>query len=183
MCVPVQLLQASPLVLSLVPEYPAFPPEMVYPRIPQTQEPAAVLREIEAARIAYFPGDIDRTLWRSGSADLSQSLQNTVQWVLGVAQQPVTVKGEGIVEVFAWETEPDYALHILNYNNPNMTRGPIRHFYAIGPQQVHFNVEEGRKISSVRALRSGRGLRFTQDSATVHFEVPGVTDYKVVALT
>ena len=95
----------------------------------------------------------------------------------------MTVKGEGIVEVFAWETEPDYALHILNYNNPNMTRGPIRHFYAIGAQQVHFNVEEGSKISSVRALRSGRGLRFTQDSATVHFEVPGVTDYKVVALT
>ena len=54
--VPVRLLQASPLVLSLVPEYPAFPPEMVYPRVPQTQEPAAVLREIEVARVAYLSG-------------------------------------------------------------------------------------------------------------------------------
>jgi hypothetical protein len=181
--VPVRQLKAEPLVLSLVPEYPAFPPEMVYPRTAHTNEPAAVLHESGTSRVAYLPGDIDRTLWRSGSPDLSQFLQNAIRWVLGEARQPVVVEGEGMVELFAWETEPGYALHILNYNNPNMTRGYFRRFYPIGAQRVYFDVEEGRKISSVRALRSARGLPFTQNGRTVHFAVPDVTDYEVVALT
>jgi len=181
--VPVQQLRAASLVLSLVPEYPSFPPEMVYPRTPHTDQPAALIRELGASRVAYFPGDIDRTLWLSGSADLSQFLQNAIRWVLGEARQSVVVTGQGLVEVFAWETEQGYALHILNYNNPNMMHGAIRRFYPIDAQQVDFDVEEGRKISRVRALRTAHELLFTQEGRTVHFKIPGVTDYEVVVLT
>ena len=88
-----------------------------------------------------------------------------------------------MAEVFAWETEPGYALHILNYNNPNMTRGFVRRFYAIGPQQVEFDVTAGKKVSGVRALRAGRSLPFKQSGRTVRFEVPSVIDYEVIALT
>src|SRR5690349_17018772 len=35
---------SSPLVLSIVPAYPAFPPEMVYARTPHTTEAAAIFR-------------------------------------------------------------------------------------------------------------------------------------------
>jgi hypothetical protein len=122
-------------------------------------------------------------LWLSGSADLSQFLQNAIRWVLGEARQSVVVTGQGLVEVFAWETEQGYALHILNYNNSNMMHGAIRRFYPIDAQQVDFDVEESRKISSVRALRTARELLFTQEGRTVHFKIPGVTDYEVVVLT
>jgi hypothetical protein len=80
--------------------------------------------------------------------------------VLGDARQLVSITGEGMTEVFAWETEPGYALHILNYNNPNMIRGFVRRFYAIGPQQVEFDGAAGKKFSSVRLLRAGRALAF-----------------------
>jgi hypothetical protein len=172
-----------PPVLSVVPYYPAFPPEMVFPRTPRTDESAAVLRQQGNSRVAFFSGDIDRTFWRSGNTDLSQLIQNSVRWVLGDARQPVSVAGEGMAEVFAWETEPGYALHVLNYNNPNMTRGFVRRFYAIGPQQVEFDVAAGKKISGVRALRAGRSLSFKQSDRTVRFEIPSVTDYEVIALT
>src|SRR5215831_1088653 len=125
----------GPLVLSVVPYYPAFPPEMVFPRTPRTDEPAAVLRQQGNSRVAFFSGDIDRTFWHSGNTDLSQLIQNSVRWVLGAARQPASIIGEGMAEVFAWETEPGYALHILNYNNPNMTRGFLRRFYAIGDRK------------------------------------------------
>jgi len=174
--------EAGPLVLSVVPYYPAFPPEMVFPREPRTDEPAAILRQKGDSRIAYFTGDIDRTFWRSGNTDLGQLIRNSVRWVLGDARQPVSITGEGMAEVFAWETEPGYALHIVNYNNPNMTRGFVRRFYAIGPQQVEFDVAAGKRISSVGALRAGRGLTFKQSDRTVRFEVPSVLDYEVIAL-
>jgi hypothetical protein len=180
--VPVRALEPSPLVLSVVPYYPAFPPEMVFPRTPRTQEPAALFRQKGAARVVYFPGDIERTFWRSGNTDLSLLIQNSVRWLLGDTRPPVSVTGEGVVEIFAWETEPGYALHILNYTNPNMTRGFVRRFYAIGPQKVAFDVANGKKIRSVRALRSGRALSFKQSDRTVRFEVPSVVDYEVVAL-
>jgi hypothetical protein len=169
--------------LTVVPYYPAFPPEMVFPRTPRTDEPAVVVRQSDQSRTVYFPGDVDRTFWRSGNTDLAQLLQNAVRWALGDAPARVTVDGDGMVEAFAWETEPGYALHLLNYTNPNMTRGFVKRFYAIGPQRVEFAVTPGRSIRAVRALRAGRDLPFTQQGARVRFEVPSVIDYEVAALT
>ena len=81
--VPIRATAPGRPALTVVPDYPAFPPEMVFPRTPRTDAPAAIFREAGPARVAYFAGDIDRTLWRSGSVDLSRLVQNTVRWLLG----------------------------------------------------------------------------------------------------
>ena len=180
--VPIRALVADPLTFSIVPGYPAFPPEMVFPRTPRTTEPAAILRERGASRVVYFPGDVDRTLWRSGSVDLSQLLQNTIHWLRGTEAPLVSVRGDGMLEIFAWETEPGHAVHLLNYNTPNMTRPFMRGFSPIGAQQVSLDVGVGRAVRSVRALRAGRDLRFTQRGGVVTFEVPSVVDYEVAAI-
>ena len=169
--------------LTVVPYYPAFPPEMVFPRTPRTNQPAALFHDRGRSRVAYFAGDVERTFWRSGNPDLGLLLQNTVRWLRGDTRPLVSLDGDGIVETFAWETEPGYALHILNYTNPNMTRGFIRRFYAIGAQKAAFTVSRGRRIAAVRALRTARALPFSQDGDLVRFEVPSVTDYEVIALT
>lgn len=170
-----------PLVLSIVPAYSAFPPEMVYPRTPRTTEHAAVFRQTGKSRIAYFAGDVDRTCWRSGSSDLSQLMQNAIEWVRG-ADPLVSITGEGLIETFGWETEPGYAIHLLNYTNPNATHGYFRHTYRLGPQDVRFAVNR-RAIHSVRALRSGTALKFQQQDGIVSFEIPAIADYEVVILS
>ena len=181
--VPIRATAASAAAtLTVVPYFPAFPPEMVFPRSPRTDQPAALFQERGRSRIAYFAGDVERTSWRSGNTDLSQLLQNSVRWLRGDAAV-VTLDGDGIVELFAWETETGFALHILNYTNPNMTRGFLRRFYPIGVQHATFTVPRGRQIAGVRALRSGRSLPFTQSGEIVRFDVPSVTDYEVIALT
>jgi len=180
--VPIRMLQKAPIALSVVPYYPAFPPEMVFPRTPRTDEPAALFREAGKSRIAYFAGDVDRTFWRSGNTDLLRLLINAVRWVSGDAQPSVAVEGEGIVELFAWETEPGYALHLLNYTNPNMTRGFIHHLYPIGSQKIRLSFPD-RKITSVRALRLGRPLPFKQIGSVVELQLPSVLDYEVISLT
>jgi hypothetical protein len=180
---PIRVRDAGRTVLTVVPSYPAFPPEMVFPRTPHTDEPAVVFRENGRSRVAYFPGDVDRTFWRSGNPDLGQLLANTVRWLRGDAPRPVTIEGDGIVEAFAWETEPGHALHILNYTNPNMTRPFVRRFYPIGPLRVAFEVPAGRHVTRVEALRAGAPLPFKQEGRMVRFEVPTVADYEVVALT
>jgi hypothetical protein len=178
---PVRARENSPLVLTVVPSYPIFPPEMVYPRTPRTDEPAAVFHEAGQARIAYFAGDVDRTFWNSGNDDMRRVIHNAIQWVRGSYPLPVKVTGDGLVELFAWETEPGYALHILNYTNPNALRAPFRRLHPIGEQKVEFRT--GRKISSVRALKGDKTLAFHQQGETVSFAIPGIEDYEVIALT
>ena len=94
----------------------------------------------------------------------------------------MTVEGEGIVECFAWETEPGFALHVLNYTNPNMHRGWLRQFYPIGEQKVRMEIPAGRNIARVELLRAGREIPFRQTGANVEFTISQVVDYEVAAL-
>src|SRR3990172_4894620 len=122
-------------VLTVVPPYTSYPPELSYSPIGKTDEPAVVVRELGESRRLYFSGDVDRAAWRTGNTDLFRLLQNSVAW-LTRGRQPVTIEGEGVVECFAWETEPGFALHVLNYTNPNMHRGWLRKFYPIREQKI-----------------------------------------------
>jgi hypothetical protein len=169
-------------VLTVVPPYPAYPPERAYAPVARTDEPAVVISEQGHSRRIYFPGDIERTAWRSGNTDVAQLLQNSVRWMLR-AKSPVSVDGEGVVEMFAWETDPGFAIHILNYNNPNLHKGWIRRHYPLVPQTVKMEVPEGTKIARVQLLRAERDVEFKQTGAIVQFVVPTVNDYEVAALT
>ncbi len=140
-----------------------------------------MLREKGKSRIAYLPSDIDRCAWKYGNTDMSTLLQNTIRWVTH-NQAEVRVTGDGVAEVIAWETEPGYAIHILNYNNPNMTRPWIRKDYPIGPQQVRIELPAGVKISRVELLRAGARLPVQQKGRTLEFVIPSVQDYEVAAL-
>jgi len=168
-------------VLTVVPGFPAYPPELAYPPTPNTNIPAAVVREKGASRLAYISGDIERSLWISGHTDLSQLLQNTVKWMLK-NEQPVTIQGPGLIETFAYETGPGFALHVLNYTNPNVHRGTIREFYPIGPQLVRFKIPAGRTVSRVQLLKGEMDIPFKRVKGGIEFTIPSVTAYEVAAI-
>lgn len=94
----------------------------------------------------------------------------------------LTVSGEGVVECFAWETEPGFALHILNYTNPNLHRGWLRQFYPIGGQTVRMEIPPGRKVVRVELLRAEQDIPFRQTGGAVEFTLPQVVDFEVAAL-
>jgi hypothetical protein len=95
----------------------------------------------------------------------------------------VSVQGPGLVEAFAWETETGFALHLLNYTNPNSHRGWYREFYPIGAQRVRFEIPRERKVSRVELLRAEKAIPFKPTEHGVEFTIPSVTDYEVAALT
>jgi hypothetical protein len=168
-------------VLTVVPGSVAYPPELAYPDPPKTDEPAIVLRERGRSRLAYFPGDIERTMWQSGHTDLGRLLRNTIGWVTA-GRTPVSVKGEGVVELFAWETAAGFAVHILNYTNPAMHRGWLRQFYPIGSQTVSFELPPGRRVTKVKLLQAEVEIPFESKNGVVTFTIPKVVDYEVAAL-
>ncbi len=181
--VPVTQLDASAdLVLSVIPRYMNAMPELIFPRTEHTNEPAAMFREIGSSRVAYFPGDIDRTAWRNGHPDFTRLLANSVRWLMRGQASPVEVDGHGLFEVFAWQTEPGFAIHILNYTNPNMLRASVREFYPIGPLEVSFTPPAGATVRQTRALKAGTDLPFRMESGKIRLVLPSVESYEVIAL-
>jgi hypothetical protein len=168
-------------VLTVTPGFVAYPPELSYPTEPRTDEPAVVLRQKGASRLVYFPGDVERTMWKSGHTDLARLLQNSIRWVAG-ANPPVTVEGDGVIETFAWETQAGFAVHVLNYTNPAMHRGWIRSFYPIGPQKVRISIPAGRRVTRVELLRAETTTPFARRDGAIEFTIPRVLDYEVAAL-
>lgn len=176
--VPLAPVEGAPL--RVVPGFVAYPPELSYPP-PTSDEPAMVVREKGNSRLVYFPGDIERTMWRSGHTDLAHLLQNAIRWVTR-GESPVSIEGRGVIEAFAWETEPGFAVHILNYTNPNMHRGWIREFYPIGEQKVKFKLPAGRRVTRVELLSAEASIPFKNKGGVVEFTIPKVLDYEVAAL-
>ena len=168
-------------VLTVVPPYPAYPTEVTYTETMRTHEPALALREHGRGRTAYFCGDLGRTIWRSGHPDAIRLFSNTLAWLLG-RRRTVEVRGNGLLELHAWETEPGFALHLLNYQHPNLHRGVYLEPPSLGPQQVDFTLPANRRIRQVRLCRTARDLRFTQEGRTVRFQVPDLATYEMVTL-
>jgi hypothetical protein len=169
-------------VLTVVPAYSGYPPEMSYARpVSHTQQPLVAPRERGASRRLYVASDWERSAWRSGNADLTRLLHNAISWVTH-DRTVLRVQGDGMVEFFGWETDAGFAVHLLNYNNPNLYRGSIRRFYSVGPQTVTLELPAGRKVSRVQLLRAESTVRFKLNGNRLVFTVPAVNDYEVAAI-
>jgi hypothetical protein len=178
--VPVKPVEAP--VLTVVPGFVQYPPELAYPPVPHTDEPAVVLREVGSSRLAYFPGDIERTFWLTGHGDLLRLLHNTIRWIAR-EESLVQVEGDGFLEMFAWETGRGYAVHLLNYTNPNADHGWLQSVYAAGPQSVRMALPGGMKVKSVSLLRAETDIDFRLEGDVLRFTIPRVEDYEVAAIS
>lgn len=169
-------------VLTVVPGFVQYPPELAYPPVSQTSEPAVVLRESGPGRLAWFPGDIERTYWLTGHGDLLRLMHNTIRW-LTRDERVVHVDGDGLVEMLAWETGPGYAIHLLNYTNPNAHHGWVSSVYPLGPQRVGMKLPDGIHVRGVDLLCGGGSISFRVQDQLLSFIIPRVDDYEVAAIT
>jgi hypothetical protein len=168
-------------ILTVVPGSVAYPPELSYPNPSRTNEPAIVIRQNGRSRRIYIPGDVERTAWRSGHTDLNMLLKNCIRWIAG-DNMPVRIEGQGMIEAFAWETRPGFAVHVLNYTNPAVHKGWLREFYPIGEQRVTVKLPYGSTISKIELLCAGKEVPFQVLGQAISFTIPQIVDYEVAAL-
>ncbi len=169
-------------VLTVVPGFVRYPPELAYPPVPRTDEPAIVLRQSGSSRMAYIPGDIERTYWLTGNGDLLRLLHNTIRWISS-DDRVVHIEGDGFIEMFCWETTPGYTVHLLNYTNPNAHHGWMQSIYPLGPQTVTLKLPGNVRVKSVELLQAGNVLPFHFENQMLQFTIPLVEDYEVAAIT
>lgn len=169
-------------LLTVVPGFVRYPPELAYPPVPHTTEPAIVLRHHGAGRTAWFSGDLERTYWLTGHNDLLRLIHNTLRW-LTQNERMVMIEGDGLVEMFCWETAPGYAVHLLNYTNPNAFHGWMQSVTKLGPQRISMKLPENLRAKKVELLRAEQAIPFDVRGQQLQFTVPEVADYEVAAIT
>jgi hypothetical protein len=178
----VPLKPVSDPLLTVVPGFVRYPPELAYPPVPHTSEPAVVLGDNGAGRTAWFSGDVERTYWLTGHDDLLRLIHNTLRW-LTRNQRMVTVDGDGFVELFCWETAPGYAVHLLNYTNPNAHHGWMQSVTKLGPQRVSMNLPQNVRVKKIELLRAEIAVPYEVHGRELRFTIPEIGDYEAAAIT
>jgi hypothetical protein len=169
-----------PSPVTLIPTYPDLPMEHVYPRVPDTNIRELYLRETGKGRIAYFPGDIDRSFWQIMCTDHGKLLSNTIRWALN--EEPIAeVKGPGVMDVTVWRQERSMTVHLVNMTNPMMMKGPFRELIPV-TAQVRIKIPEGTKADGVHLLVSGQKPSFEITEGRVILTVPQIYDYEIIGI-
>ena len=167
--------------LTLIPSYPDLPMEMVWPRENSTDIPQAYVRQVGAGRVVYFPGDIDRAFWEVLCVDHGVLLTNAVDWATN-EPRPVTVAGQGVLDVTVWEQAHSMTVHLVNLTNPMMMKGPVRELIPVDEQVVRVKVPQDRSVARVHLLRAGIAPEVTQTRGAITIRVPSVLEHEVVAI-
>jgi hypothetical protein len=167
-------------VLTRVPPFPAYPPEMVYRETANTDGASVVVGEPKG-RVVYFTDDIDSTFWQTWNPDLGRLLGNSVRWAAANSQS-AEITGPGLLDIFYWETEPGLALHLLNYTSPALMKGPARQISTVGSQEVRLRLPAGFRPAKVSLLSARKDLPFRVSDSRIQFTVPQVGEYEVVAI-
>ena len=166
--------------VTLIPTYPDLPMEDVYPRVPETDIRELYLRDVGNGRIAYFPGDIDRSFWQIMGADHGKLLRNTIRWAL--KEEPIVeVKGPGVIDVTLWRQENSMTVHLVNLTNPMMMKGPFRELIPVAAQ-VSIKIPQGTKVDEVNLLVGGEKPSFEIREDKVILTVPLIYDHEIIGI-
>lgn len=169
-----------PSPVTLIPTYPDLPMEDVYPRVAETDTRELYLRQVGKGRVAYLPGDLDRSFWQLLSTDHGQLLSNVIQWALN--EEPVAaVTGPGVIDVNVWRQDKSMTVHLVNLTNPMMMKGPFRELIPVAAQ-VSVRVPRGLRVTGVKLLMSGQIPKFELKGGNVTVAVPQILDHEIVAL-
>ncbi len=169
-----------PSPVTLIPTYPDLPMEDVYPRIAETDTREIYLRQVGKGRVAYIPGDLDRTFWQLLNVDHGQLLGNVVHWALD--EEPVAaVAGPGVIDVTVWRQEKSMTVHLVNLTNPMMMKGPFRELIPVAAQ-VTIRVPAGATVTGVKLLMSGQTSSVKQVDGKLTIAVPTILDHEIIAL-
>ncbi len=169
-----------PSPVTLIPSYPDLPMEHVYPRVTETGIRCLYLNDTGNGRVAYFPGDIDRSFWQIMCADHGKLLGNTIKWALN--EEPlVSVKGPGIIDITLWRQKDSMAVHLVNLTNPMMIKGPFRELLPISAD-VSIKIPQGFKAGNISLLMSGKKVPYKSDKSVINISVPEIFDHEIIGI-
>ena len=179
---PLRVDEGAVVALTLVPEFPVYPPETAWMREPDSKLPGLVLNERAGGRVAYLAADLDRRYLRELMPDHANLLANLVRWA-SRDNIPLRVQGAGLVDCHLYRQEARLVLHLVNLTNTATWRAPIDELIPIGPLQVRVKLPQGIAGRNAKLLVSTGSTPVTVNQGWAEFPVKSILDHEVVVLS
>jgi hypothetical protein len=129
----------------------------------------------------YFPWDVDRVFWEVLAVDHGRLLRNAVEWAAN-EEKPVTVSGQGVLDITVWRQKESMTVHLVNLTNPMMMKGPFREMIPITGQEVKVLLPRGKKARKVQLLVAGGSPQVQEAAGALTLMVPSIGAHEVVAI-
>ncbi|MEU6647336.1 alpha-amylase family protein [Saccharomonospora sp. NPDC046836] len=164
-----------------VPDFPDLPMEEVYAR-EEPSDPAVVLREHPGGgRTALVAFNLSALFAEMAQVDHADLIAALVRWALN-DEVPVSVSGEGLVDLAVRRSSSAVVVAIVNLDAPNTLHGQMRTPRPLGPQTVHVRVPDGVDAVTIRRLSEPDPVRQEVVGGSVDVLVPRIACLEVVEI-
>jgi Hypothetical glycosyl hydrolase 6 len=168
--------------LTFVPQFPIFPPETSWMRVPQTDIPALLTRELDnGARIVFIPADLDRCSFREEQPDHATILASAIEWALQ-DNRSLTVESAAPVNSNVYTRADGLVVHLNNLVYMSKVPGRQSSIIPVGPVKVRVRTPRAAAVREVCRLVETRPIPFEVDDSWVSFTVDTLAAHEVVHL-
>lgn len=171
------------ILMTFIPEFPIYPPETAWMRIPKTDIPGLIINSGPANnRIVFLPADIDRQYGRYNLPDHGNLLSNLVRWTVQ-DNIPLIVDGKGLLDCYLYQQNESLILHIVNLTSSGTWRQPVDELMTTGPFRVQIKLPDLSGHKSVKLLVADRTIDSSIKDGWISFVIGAITDHEVVLIT
>jgi hypothetical protein len=93
----------------------------------------------------------------------------------------VDVKAPGVLDVTVWEQQHSMTVHLVNFTNPMMMKGPFRETIPVDAE-VGISMPINKTASGVHLLISGKKPVYKITKGNLHVSVPQLMDHEIIAV-
>ena len=180
---PLKLDQGAEALLTFIPQFPVYPPETAWMRVPKTDIPGLIINTGKKGnRVVFIPADIDKQYGRDNLPDHGNLLANIVRWG-AKGEVGLNVTGAGMVDCHLYKQAGRMVLHIVNLSNSATWRQPVDELTGIGPLKVRVRLTDGVKGKTVRSIVTNQPVVAKAENGYCHFEIKTVLDHEVIVLS
>jgi hypothetical protein len=180
---PLNLDAGTEVLLTYIPQFPVYPPETAWMRVPKTDIPGLILNtKKHGNRVAFIPADIDKQYGRDNLPDHGNLLANIIKWAIK-GDTGLSVEGAGMVDCHLYQQQGRMILHMVNLSNSATWRAPMDEYTAVGPFKVRVKLTEGVKGRTLTALVNNQAIPVEIKDGYSHFEVRSILDHEVIVLS
>jgi len=171
------------IIATYVPQFPVYPPETAWMRVPKTDIPGVLTNTKPwGSRVVFLPADIDRQFGKYNLPDHANLLSNLVQWALK-EDIPLKVKGKGLIDCYVYQQAGTLILQVINLTNTAAWRQPAYELISVGPLQISVKLPSGISPKNIQFKVSNVTAQMQRNNDWVHFEIPSLLDHELIVLT
>jgi hypothetical protein len=171
------------VLMTYVPEFPVFPPEMAWMRTPVTDIPGLVVNETpQGGKVVTFLADIDRRFSRDNIPDHGTLLENVIRWSAGDTL-PMSVEGPGLIESHLYRQNNLLILHLINLTNAATWRHPVEERMPIGPIKIKIMVPETAAFTNADLKVANRPVELNVTNGTLELVVESVSSHEMLVIS